>query len=59
MIDDVPCFEENQTLSTSLAKFIPHTDPFPRLLCVSSALPFSRPREFFHKQDESHSGKEP
>lgn len=26
MIDDVPCFKKNQTLSASLVKFIPHTD---------------------------------
>lgn len=36
MIDDVPCFEENQTLSASLAKSIPHADP-PHGGCVSPA----------------------
>lgn len=37
MIDDVPCFKENQTLSASLVKSTPHNDPSPQLLCISPA----------------------
>lgn len=41
MIDDVPCFEENQTLSASLAKSIPHTDHSQS--CSVSAQPLPSP----------------
>lgn len=41
MIDDVPCFEENQTLSASLVKSTPHSDPSHS--CSESAGPFPSP----------------
>lgn len=48
---------KTKTLPASLAKCILHTDPSHGCSVSARALPFSRPREFFHKQDWEPLGK--